>query len=373
MKKLVLTSILTLLCLSAILAEEKTYDASSPYITYVGRTLKKDNSVSFDWTGTYLKIRFRGAGIAMRISDTGKNYYNLWIDKDSGCPADKVLMTTGKDSLIVLFSKTEMYKMFGKNDRKEHEILLQKRTEGREGITTIHSFVVEGELRQASPVKDRVIEFIGDSYTCGYGTENSIATDPFKAETENSNFSYANVLSRYFGADCIILAHSGVGVSRNYGDKSKDYNIGERYEQTFDTRKDILWKTELSDIKPDITVIYMGDNDFSSERQPSLKSFMRKYTELLKKIKENYGEDYPILCMASNADDMLFYYIQETVKASGMKNIGYMSFTHYIHNQTDELGANYHTNRKGHIKKAYGVIPYISTLTGWEMNENIIK
>ena len=63
-----------------------------------------------------------------------------------------------KDTLIVLAEG------LGKG---EHEVILQKRTEGEQGRFTVHSFLSEGELLQANGRKNRHIEFIGDSITEG--------------------------------------------------------------------------------------------------------------------------------------------------------------------------------------------------------------
>ena len=38
-----------------------------------------------------------------------------------------------------------------------------------------------------------------------------------------------------------------------------------------------------------------------------------------------------------------------------------------IHDMDADLGAGYHPNYRGHRKIAAAVIPYIATITGWEM------
>ena len=42
-----------------------------------------------------------------------------------------------------------------------------------------------------------------------------------------------------------------------------------------------------------------------------------------------------------------------------------------IHDDDSELGASWHPNYKGHLKLSHSVIPYVSTITGWELNDNI--
>ena len=72
-------------------ATESTIKASDSRITYIGRTEVKGGDVSFDWTGTYLKVRFQGNALSFKVSDTKKNYYNVWLDGSMDQAPDKVV------------------------------------------------------------------------------------------------------------------------------------------------------------------------------------------------------------------------------------------------------------------------------------------
>jgi len=357
-------------------AMAEVMDASDSKVVYIGRTKVDGPSVSFDWTGTYARISFKGSSLVLRASDTKKNYYNVWLDGSMKNEPDKVIAIAGQDTVITLFSKDELKARFGKDKKAAaapHQVVLQKRTEGEQGVTTFKGFETDGEFLQASAPLSRVIEFIGDSYTCGFGSENSVATDPFTPETENQNKTYACITARYFGAEQIVIAHSGMGIARNFNGNVNDYYMHERYAQTFDSDKETKWDAKAYAVKPDITVIYLGTNDFSRGLQPAKRLFVKNYTLLLNEIKENYGEDHPILCVAPRNDIMMFDYIREVVSTCGLKNIHTMALTRSIHNDTDDLGASWHPNYNGHLKKAYAIIPYISTIMGWEMADNEIK
>lgn len=334
--------------------------AADPRIEYTGRTLVEDSDVSYDWSGVYVRVRFNGPSIAVRCSDTHNSWFNLWIDSEMEPTADKKFIVAAKDTVITLADG------LGKG---EHEIILQKRTEGDQGRFTIHSFITEGEILQASGRKNRHIEFIGDSYTCGYGTESGDKDDPFLAETENCNLTYAAITARYFGADFNLVSHSGQGIARNYDDANPGYNMPDRYSQTFDNSKEQIWSPESAPYRPDVVVIYLCTNDFSTGRQPNETVFIERYIELLKKIKTNYGAGIPILCMSSNVTPYSFDYIRSACLMSGLENVSYMGINRNAHNYEDELGASWHPNYKGHKKVASCMIPYISTLTGWEMEE----
>lgn len=377
MKRIILAAIAVLVAINAVgtgrTVKETTTPASDSRITWVGRTLKTGSDVSFDWSGVYARISFEGCYFAMRASDSNKNYYNVWIDKDMAEAPDKIIRTQGKDSLIVIFNESEIKAVSGRNPATRHNLIIQKRTEGSQGRTTIHSFITKGQILQAGGLKSRQIEFIGDSYTCGYGSENSKAKDPFTPETENCNKSYAPIVARFFDADFAIVAHSGMGIARNYNDANKDNYMPDRYLQTFDMDSSVKWIGTDNDFRPQISVIYLGTNDFSVKRQPSIKNFRDNYIRLINSIKANYGDEHPVLCVGSRIDELMYYYLKEVVSACGMHNVSYMVFSEKIHNDDTELGASWHPNYKGHIKKAFAVIPYISTITGWDIETEAVR
>ncbi len=349
--------------------------ASDSRITYIGRTEVKDGNVSFDWTGTYIKVKFQGNTLSFKVSDTKKNYYNVWLDGAMSENPDKVIAVHGTDTTIVIFSAEELKARFGKDKKAAkapHQVILQKRTEGEQGKTTIYEFITDGGFQQAEAPKSRIIEYIGDSYTCGYGTESS-NKERFKPETENQNLTYACAVARYFDADQIVVAHSGMGIVRNFNSKFTDYCMPERYIQTFDGEKDVKWDAKTCGLKPNITVIYLGTNDFSRGMQPAERMFVKNYIKLLKEIKDNYGEDHPILCMAPKHDYLMFDYIKTVLKDCGLKNVHIMTLTSSVHNNVSDMGADGHPNYNGHRKIAYTVIPYISTIMDWELNGNVVK
>lgn len=408
-----------------------TTKASDSRITYIARTaVSEDGSVSFDWCASTVRVAFSGDYLAMKVSDSKKNYYNVWIDRDPDEEADFVITTFGNDSTVVIYdngpvtsgttngstngkatgtttgtttgkatdittgsktngitnSKTSGItnsktsgSTTGRNAKKaDHRVTLQKRTEGEQGTTTIHSFISSGELLQAAPLKARQIEVLGDSYTCGYGSENSVSHDRFTPATENVNKAYEAIIARYFDADLMTIAHSGMGITRNYNGEKKPaieyYYMPERYTQTFDENREVKWDASKSDWKPSITVIYLGANDFSTGKQPIKSRFTSNYLTLLKQIKENYGEDHPILCCASKSDPGLFDYVREAALGCGLKNVRYAAIFPGVDFDDDrELGADSHPNYKAHKKIAHTLIPYVATLTGWDLTDNKIK
>jgi len=353
MKKTILT--LTLFAVCACVFAQNSIPADDPRITYIGRTEAKDGVVSFDWSGVSARIKFSGKTLKMVCNDSKNDFFNVWIDKEK-VPAHDAVISFGRgDTTVFLADKLK---------KGVHEVIIQKRTEGEQGTMSIKAFVTDGKFLQADGIKERRIEIIGDSYSCGYGTESAKASDPFKAETENCNLTYAAILGRYFDADVQWVAHSGCGIARNYND-SPVATMTERYPNIFDVARGGEW--DAGKYLPDIVVIYLGTNDFSRGKQPTFAKWTSNYTTLLNKIRSNYGEQVPILCVASKADDILGDYVREFVSHCGIKNVAWTSIQAFAHNNDSDLGASWHPNYAGHRKVACCMIPYVSTLTGWEM------
>ena len=86
------------------------------------------DEVSYDWSGVYFRVKFNGPYLAMKCSDSKNSWCNLWIDKEMSPEADRKFIIGAKDTLVVLAEG------LGKG---EHEVILQKRTEGEQVRLTI--------------------------------------------------------------------------------------------------------------------------------------------------------------------------------------------------------------------------------------------
>lgn len=348
--------------------------ASDSRLTYVGRTQVSGDKVSFDWTATYFRVSFRGTYLAMKASDTGLDYFDVWVDSDTGSEACRKLALKGDSKTYVLVDEADLVKIYG-DDRAaiegEHYLTVKKRTEGRQGRATIVSFSTNGKLLPAGRLKKRQFEVIGDSYSCGYGTESNNPNDPFTGETENSNYAYGAILARYFDADYVVVAHSGMGMARNYGGSSPESHMPDKYRMTFDSAATPEWNAFASDFHPQLSIVYLGTNDFSQNQHPTQEDFFDSYMVMLKQIKENYGSKHPVLCVSSRYSDLLSDFVRYVVRNCGLKNVYYAGFTNAIY-AGDEVGAQQHPNYAGQRKLAIGLLPYVSTITGWPLRDDDI-
>ena len=375
--------LLSLIALSPLCLKAETIPASDTRLTFVGRILTQGTDVSFDWTAVYCRIAFSGKSLTMRASDVKPDadpaaaakkhtYFNIWIDAPMSAEPHRIIEVAGTDSVYELIDPQYLKASKIKN----HQVIIQKRTEGEQGKVTIHEFATDskGVFHAAEPLRERQMEFIGASYDCGYGVDDTSRKAKFTPETENASRSFPAILARYFNADYFTICHSGRGITRNAGSGVPWEVMTDIYQYTLDRDSLSRWNAADCAFKPAMTVIYLGANDFSSSMAPSYNKFYKDYLRLMGYVKANYGEDHPILCVATKAHDYLFTYIKQVVNTCGLKNVDYLGYFPAQHLSTDEdLGAGWHPNYNGQQKLAYSLIPYIATITGWGLQDMPVK
>lgn len=269
----------------------------------------------------------------------------------------------GADSTVVLAEGLE---------RGPHTILVQKRTEGEQGRTTLRGVETDGALLPLPAPRTRHIEFIGDSHTCGYGTEGKSVEEPFTPETENCDLAWGCVIARYFDAEYTLIAHSGQGIVRNWGDEKEvsDCTMRERMLRTFDMDPASRW--DFRGCTPDIVVIKLGSNDFSTDVTPSEQAFNASYAQALDQLRAAYGE-VPVLCVAPSDNTVILRYLENFLRERQDAHLHLTAMLPGITDWDRDMGANYHPNHRGHRKMAMAVIPYIATITGWEMPDRNVE
>lgn len=332
--------------------------ADSTAVRYVGRTLvlPDDGGVKFDWSGVYAETRLEGRELKLRLSDTKRSYFDVTVD---GKPAGK-FRAEGNDTLVTVAEGLTP---------GAHDILIRKRTEGETGTTTFHEFVLpRGGKMTATKPRERFIEIIGNSLSAGFGTEGKDRSEPFTPENENCNLAYSTIIPRYFDADYSIIAHSGRGVVRNYGDPNRmsAHTMSHRFHQTFDEDTIVRW--DFTAYRPDLVIVNLGANDFSTEPHPYRSEFVNGYVKLLQTLFEKYGEDLKVMCVIPYAvrNDLDGYY-QEAIAKVGSPNVYLMRMPVDYINSTTDRGAVWHPNYNGQRKMAMLLIPYISTVMDWPL------
>ena len=134
-------------------ANDNQIKATHNAIQYIGRVEHNSTAgtVRYDWVGTHLRTGFSGTQISVLISDEGESYHNVFIDgkwvkkiKVKGNTPQRIVLATGLKAV-------------------QHQLELQKCTEGEYGCTTVHAFILpKGASLHAADAPKRLIEVIGD-------------------------------------------------------------------------------------------------------------------------------------------------------------------------------------------------------------------
>lgn len=334
--------------------------ADDPHIQYIGRvSLSLPGIARFNYPGTTIIARFQGTSIKMRCRPkTG--FFMARIDE--GDPF-KVSFDGEKDSLVTLATALP---------EGIHTIRAMYVIEGLFRQPEFHGFILDKgcQLADAPTLPERTIEFIGNSITCGYGTESVVASDPFEDCTENHWLTYARIVSDSLEARYHCVARSGIGVYRNY-DGPKEGNLENmpwQYPYTLFNQHDEPW--DFSRFQPQLVCINLGTNDFSTSNYDANR-YKQAYKDFLESIRSYYPNAKIVMLTGpmlgekegSIQQGILNELCQERHQ-QGDAEVYRFDFTL----QTGALGygASWHPSTRQHEKMAMELLPFLRKLMGWQ-------
>jgi lysophospholipase L1-like esterase len=244
-----------------------------------GRVIEETDGLSFGWPGTYFESRFEGTGLRLRF-ETSTEHLRLVID------GEETAVFREPGAVDVTFSDLP---------RRAHTVRLEKLTESQSGGALFRGFYLPSE-GTARPPEQRAtrIEFIGDSYTVGYGNR-SVRRECTRDEVHDltdTQQAFGPLLAKRLNADYRVHAYSGFGIVRNYAGSSPESSLPQIYPRLRPDTPSRL-RTSQDGWRPDLIVINLGTNDFSTplkagERWRSdadLKSdFRAKYLEFVRDL-----------------------------------------------------------------------------------------
>ena len=252
----------------------------NPAIFCEGRTIQKENAISFCYPGTKFSLNFASETIAVKLK-ANAGYYAFSID---GGEFKKFSTYTGNES-------DKIFKLTLANNLSSgfHTVSVMLVSEGHLCNPEFYGFELNNGAKIGKyNIKKRVkIEFIGNSITCGYGNEAAGRDDKFSDSTSNFAKSFAGQTIKNLNAVSMVVARSGIGIYKNFGDKKSgsEYPMPRVYENTLIT--DTLERWDFSKWKPDVVVLGLGTNDLS-ENNYDYEKFALAYIAFLKNIRKHY-------------------------------------------------------------------------------------
>ena len=216
----------------------------------------------------------------------------------------------------------------GGNDSEEDlrtmVVCLVKESEVQYASSGILAFYTdeEAEIRPTDK-KDRKIEFIGDSITCGYGVLGK-PENLFSTETESADDAFAVQCAGALDADYQLVSFSGIGVISRYIEPEENEPLTDVLMPALYPHTDAVlakrygWRPESWDFSsfcPQVVVINLGTNDDSYTRgiREREERFEEEYCEFVRNIhRRNPGAE--IVCTFGVMSQRLLPRVEEAVQ-----------------------------------------------------------
>lgn len=305
--KIFITYYFLLFFLQSCLAKDKII-ISADSLTFIGRFGFMGETVTFGYPGSTIKFQYRGESIHFGLQDFDRsnpeegNWFNVIVD---GIIVDSLEVDTLQRWYSIDFDFSSSF----------HEVEIFKRTESMVGNCRFFGIQYQsGDFRKVHE-SERKIEWIGDSFTTGYGNLISIEAPPkgnpstgFHSRNENYYYSYSSVVSRSLKARNECVSVSGIGVYRNY-DGESSFVMHDAYSVVFPSPS---FKMENWDSKTfvDLVVINIGRNDFGREQRSGVLNtdsarFVNGYSDLLNKVHDKQPSAKILLVYGGGLSDFL--------------------------------------------------------------------
>ena len=319
-------------------------------IRYSGRVSLTATAALYDWANIQIEFRVNAPQVELLINDE-KNDYNLFVNGQWL----KTISAAGNASYPVTLGQGE------------HHVLLTKRTGPNFGSGQFLGLRLPqgGRLLDLPPAPARKIEFIGDSFTVGYGNEGpGLNCDNNYRPYENSYLSYAPMTARALDAQSHSVAISGFGVVRNYADANttSPTPVPFYYDRTVMERADLPWN--FNSWVPDAVVIKLGTNDHSTQPEPPTDIFIQGAHDLIAQVTSAYGQ-VPIILLADTSLPQLITRLQSAAQQQHDLGNNQVHFVQVSFPPQNQLGCDWHPAVAGHEAMAAELVVAIKPILGW--------
>lgn len=252
-----------------------------------GRLAAVDDGLAFSWPGVYLEGRFRGSGVGVVLDDAHADY-DVFVN----------------DHLVATWVRpgSGTHRVQGLFQDREQTVRVVKRNESPWATSTFGGFVPAPGGAVLAPREPRAVqlEFLGDSYTAGYGNESTTreCTGEEVARTTNADRSFAALTARAVGADYQVNALSGRGMVRNYAGGEPGTSFRTYADRALLAVDGDTWQRPAT-WHPQVVVVGLGINDFSTPvavgepwtEQTLRTGFRAAYEAFVTQLRERYGPD----------------------------------------------------------------------------------
>jgi hypothetical protein len=349
-----------------VTAENGSYRNYKVYINYAKISADNANYQYFgriDFTnpqkpklwaaGSYIKAKFTGKYCAIALNDQNRYGRNNYIEYVIDDQTPVRLKTTGTTNNILVSDNL---------GDGEHTITFCKNTEANIGYIEFLGLRVESLV--ALPAKPyRKIEFIGNSITCGCGSDISAlsCSEGEWFDTDNAYKSYGAELARRLNTQYHLTSAGGIGLIRSCcGMTITMPDVFETIEFNGLDAGRTSW--DFTKYVPDVVTISLGQNDGPQASDSS--AFCSAYVSFIATIRGHYP-DAQIVLLTSPMSKMTMLEKYITSVVDFYNGEGDSKVSKYFFTKNWNGGCNSHPSVAQHLEIADELETYLSTLLGW--------
>lgn len=329
------------------------FKANNPNIQYSGRIDFSNPLLPRFWApGCYITVTFFGSNCEIVLNDEelwGKNHNYLEVVVDDNKPLR--IQTTGKINTITVAKGLS---------NTAHTVVVCKNTEANIGYLEMVGIKCKSLLPpKAKPV--RRIEFIGNSITCGTGSDASVVPcgKGVWQDQHNAYMSYGPLTARTLQAQWHLTAVSGIGLMHSC------CNLPYTMPQVFDkvNLRDDSIEWNFNQYIPDVVTICLGQNDGVQDSA----LFCKNYISFISTLRKHYPKA-TIICLTSPmADNDLVRVMKLNLLSivSSVNNQGDHNVYSYFFAKRYNHGCDNHPDLAEHQEIATELINYIKRIIKW--------
>jgi lysophospholipase L1-like esterase len=338
-------------------------------VKMLGRTYEEKGVVWCGYSGTGIEFSFVGTkctivlgGDFVSLTASENNYARVAIYVDGKRIVDE-MMNEKEKRFTVVDSETEQSSV----------IRVIKLSECMFSGFSIQDIQAEGEIFPTDN-KDVVIEFIGDSITCGYGVDDENPYGNFSTKTEDITRTYAYKTAEALNADYSIVAISGYGIISGYTTADTPnitQTLPEYYDKlgyslfTYGAHKPQYIDWNFAKCQPDIIIINLGtnDNSYVKGNEERALEFKNGYVSFLKQIRKN-NPNATVVCTLGMMGDELYEQIELAVleysNECNDKKMYTMKFD--VQSEQDGYAIDWHPSERTHQNAADKLVAYLKDI-----------
>ena len=235
---------------SAVIKTDYSLSEQKDKLKISGRSAELENGIACDFSASGIEFNAELAGdVSLKVNCSDVSYFTLYING------------VRQEKRFRFIKGTEEYVIAEGLAAGKYNIKLVKQTHVAHSITELISVKMNGEFADRPDNNEILIEFIGDSITCGYGVVGYPAngvTYYGTADYCDATQAYAYKTAEILKSDYSMISVSGWAV---LPDSSNSGCIPAIYGKTSYRRSDDTYSAER---KADVIVVHLGTNDVNS-------------------------------------------------------------------------------------------------------------